>query len=253
MSSDKLSGFPTVRYVTLKQRVDRQQFMKEQFDKYRINYVPYFTDKISDMDPQPVITGKYVHTLGQTVGVVISHLRCLKNWYDTTSEDMILFCEDDNDFSSIEHWNFTWQEFLQNLPKNWECIQLIRLISPLWEGHEQEFKLDLRHGRWWGCVSLMTRSWVKKILDRHVISDNEYRLDIDEIQPIVENVLYLGLGDVYNFPLITENNSFLGTIKECADEDYIKAKIPHIVSEKKIKECWKNIDTNIKIEQMLRL
>ena len=251
--NEKLIGFPKVYYVSLEERTDRQFFMQEQFTKYGIDGTAHLTKRIADMDPAPVLTGPYAYTLGQGAGIVVSHLNCMKHWYYNTDEEYAIFCEDDHDFSTIDSWTFTWNDFFNNLPDPWECVQLIRIVSPLGEGYMEDLKLDLRYGRWWGGASLMRRSWVKKLLDRHIVSEYEYRLDIGDIQPIIENVLYWGAGPMFNFPLITENNNLEGTIKECTDEQYIQAKIPHKVSEQTIKDCWKSLSPDVKIQDLLRI
>lgn len=253
-SKQKLDGFPKVYYVTLDEMIDRQKYMNDQLDYYGIKHEAFISKRFNDMNPKPSVFGQFADTLGQGVGVVISHIKCMENWYNNTKEEVAIFCEDDHDFSSIDSWNFTWNEFIENLPNDWECVQLVRITNgfvhnypPISneEAYERDLKLDFRIGRWWGGASLMRRSWVEKILHRHVVGENIYRLDIGYVQPIIENVLYMDLGTVYNFPLLTENNNFQGTIKQCSDEEYDKAKLPHRISEQKIKQCWNSVNTSI--------
>ena len=43
---------------------------------------------------------------------------------DKEEEEYAIFVDDDTDISTIDYWSFTWDEFVANLPKNWECVQL---------------------------------------------------------------------------------------------------------------------------------
>lgn len=256
---NKLEGFPTVYYTSLEEREDRRRFMDEQFDKYGIIGKPFITKKITEMEVPPQICG--IPPILESVGIMVlgsgtTHLRSLRHWYDNTNEEMAIFCEDDHDFSTIDNWNFTWKEFLQSLPENWECIQLIRILHPLQQGFEHNLKVDIRYGRFWGSFALMKRSWVKKILDRHIVQDNIFRMEIDGgIQPLVENILFLLLGEgMYNIPLFTENTSFEGTVRldHITDEQYLNIKIPHRICELLVKDYWRLLGHKINIQDVMR-
>ena len=243
---NKLLNFPTVNYISLKSAVHRQQFMNSQFEKYGISYTPYITVPFNEMLPDLCVYGKYINSLcAAGMGAAISHLRCMNRWYHETNDEYAIFCEDDHDFFSIDHWNFTWDDFMANLPSNWRCIQLVRIEYPLKDITEKRLNLDMRYGRWWGGLSLMRRDWVKQILDRHVMADNIYKLEVDDMMPIVENILYWNLGVIYNFPLFVENNNV--DKKDNLDV----SKIPHHISEQRIRSKWMNFDNNTKIENLL--
>jgi hypothetical protein len=142
-------------------------------------------------------------------------------------EPYAIFCEDDVDFVSINYWNFTWDEFMTNLPEDWECVQLMRMDDN-WSGQRIEhiLKLEMRWGRWWGSQSLMRRSYVRRLLDKYCTGYNSYSLDIwhnDTFYiPIVENVLFMGTGVVYNFPMLIESQLFDTTLinKDVTSHNY---------------------------------
>ena len=42
----------------------------------------------------------------------MAHLKAIKYFYEETDDDYCMILEDDVDFSTVRHWNFTWQEFI---------------------------------------------------------------------------------------------------------------------------------------------
>lgn len=256
----KLAGFPTVYYTSLVESEDRREFMRNQFQKYGISHKPFLTKRLSDITPQPKISHNVDISTNNAAGVCIGHLDNLKQWYDTTDEEYAIFCEDDHDFSSIDHWPFTWKEFVDNLPKDWGCIQLIRIIAPIdgffdissHDDIKQDLNLKIKYGRWWGTAALMKRSWVKKVLDRHIQGDT-YNLEVPGYECFVENNLFYAIDVLYNFPLLTENNSFNSTVKWTDINQYIEGKMSHKVSEKIFKKLWEKVNPEAKIEEFLRI
>ena len=63
------------------------------------------------------------------VGCVTSHLKAIKQWYETTDTPYAIFAEDDVSFDTAFFWKFTWNEFLEKLPYDWDVVQLA-IINP---------------------------------------------------------------------------------------------------------------------------
>jgi hypothetical protein len=215
--SEKLKNFPSVNYTSLRESVDRRKFMQDQFDHFGITKTSvYQTERYTEISDYVKCTGTGVvnDAVTSQLGTMISHLNLMRNWYVSTNEDYAIFCEDDVSFESIKYWNFTWEDFVEHLPENWECIQLTKVMVPCDAGCKgsKEFNLKLTWGRWWGAYSLMKRSYVKKILDKTCIGYNEYCFDIIygdiDYEPIIENLLYIGMATVYNFPMLVEQREF---------------------------------------------
>ena len=207
---DKLKNFPSVNYISLNESENRRKFMQFQFDYFGItNTSVYKTERYTEISDYVICAGDVNNIVKSQLGTIISHLNLLRNWYVSTKEEYAIFCEDDVSFESIIYWNFTWDEFLQYLPDNWQCVQLSRVVAPCGSDGHNDLKLKLKPGRWWGSYSLIKRDYVKKILDRTCIGYNKYQLDTIqsdiEYEPIIENLLYIGLGLAYNFPLLIEN------------------------------------------------
>jgi len=222
----KVTNFPTVNYITLYENVARMEFMNEQLSRYGIRYMVWlnhryttFAHTINLVWPEIIPEEEEIFRGFSHPGTVISYLTAMKNWYDTTNEEYAIFCDDDMSFESIDHWSFTWQEFLDKLPEDWECVQLVRINnwSPglINNGMKAEIpSLTMRVREWddFGAAGLFTREYVKKILDRHWIDPLNFNFQIPYpggsdmfYYATIENVLFTNLNStVYNVPLLME-------------------------------------------------
>lgn len=252
----KLSNFPSVNYTSLRESVDRRNYMQEQFAVLGIkNTNIYITDRFTNISKYFEIEGSRINEIGLQLGSIISHLNLLRNWYITCNEPYAIFCEDDISFECINYWNFTWDEFIENLPKDWECVQLTRITSTFAapESIEEDLNLVLRKGRWWGSHSLMKREYVKKVLDKYFLNYNKYRLVVkdDAYIPFIENILFFNFDKhIYNFPMLLGNTNLESTVYKGLDINNIF--VPHINKDFSILlNKWKSIDSTFNIKNAL--
>lgn len=249
----KLQNFPSVNYTSLYESAARRTFMEGQMRYLGIDRSNvYLTERFVNL-PDLKVTGLYINQVPQQLGTIISQINLMRNWYNSCNEPYAIFCEDDISFETVHYWNFTWDEFMANLPADWECVQLMRMISP-WNEHSQsEINIDLRPGRWWGSHSLMRREYVKKLLDKYCVGVSEYNLEVwigdQGIAPIIENLLFMGIGTVYNIPLLVEDQRFNTTFKDKnidADDDQVR-------SHKGILNEWKTKGLTLNIKDIMTL
>ena len=238
---NKLEGFPSVRYVTLKDDIVRQNLLTEQFEKYDITPIAIKSKRFSESDD--IITGKYVGTLSEpTKGCIVSHLKMFKDWYYNTTEDYGFFCEDDLSLETVEYWNFTWEEFVHNLPEDWDAVQLLAIRG--------EFeKVCLRERYWddWAITAyILKREYVKQIIDHYCIRET-YHLEVknSEIMPIGESLFFINFGKVYTCPLFVENTKIDST--NLNDTELENGQKPnHHFSSEYISNWWKENKADIK-------
>jgi FkbM family methyltransferase len=245
--TNKLKDFPTAYYISLEESVDRQKNITEQFSQYGITPIPIISKRFAESDD--IVTGKYLHQLNAgTTGCCVSHLKAIKEWYNTTNEDYAFFCEDDLSLETVEHWNFTWSEFVSNLPPDWDCIQLLPI-----RGDYLEIKL---RERWWDDWSvtayILTRSYAKKIIDTFCIDDT-YNLELSnqDIMPLIENIIYSS-GKTYTIPLFVECTNFGSTFSSKDDTDVKDGqKNNHYYSQEFLSNWWKTQGINSNIETLM--
>jgi len=241
ISNSKLDEFPTVYYLSLEESVDRQKNIESQFLKYGI--IPKSIISKRFKDSNDVVTGKYINELlPGTIGCAVSHLKAIKEWYNTTNEDYAFFCEDDLSLETVQYWNFTWIQFINSLPNDWECVQLLYLKN---DGNMSS--LDLKEREWddWAVTAyIITRDYAKKIIDSYCIEDT-YNLELknSEVMPLVETLFY-SLGKVYSIPLFVEDCKFNSTFSQNEEHNQDLHSNTHKKSYDKIIQLWKDIKMN---------
>lgn len=237
MESEKLKNFPTVYYLSLEESKERQENLVKQFESHGVtNLVPIVSKRFSESND--VVTGKYLYQLNDgTKGCCVSHLKAIKHWYENTDEPYGFFCEDDISLETVDYWNFTWEEFIEGLPEDAECVQLLVIRN---EFHT----FDLRERYWddWGATAyIITRDYAKKIIDHYIVGDT-YNLEVpnSEIMPLVENILFTNMGKVYAIPLFVEETDFDSTFSKDQDDDVNAGqKRDHYHASKNVLERWK--------------
>jgi GR25 family glycosyltransferase involved in LPS biosynthesis len=236
VSNLKLSGMGVVNYISLEENANRRENFENQFSLYDIKTVPFISKRFSECND--VVTGKYVDTLNKgTKGCVISHLRSIQRWYETTDEDYGFFAEDDLSLETVPFWDFTWEQFIDCLPEDAECVQLLTI-----RGQYDTFKLRERYWDDWGATAyIITRDYAKKLIDTYIRKDS-FHLEIpnSEVMPLIENILFASVGKSYVCPLFVEDVRFESTFVGKDDDVKDGQKKNHYLANQKVLEWWKN-------------
>ena len=226
--TEKLKNFPSVNFVSIEESQERRDILYEMFEEYGIQKVtPHIYKRYSDEDHK-IIEGPLINHTGK--GVVTSHLKAIREWYESTDEEYTFICEDDFSFDSVKYWNFTWQDFFDSLPQDWNIIQLCLIREDMFCFFNPEVKLRSRCWcDWSNCAYLISRKHAENLIKNYYPDDFihlEYKGTDKELRekeenfywfifPHVENIIYSPLeevqGGIYTFPLFVENVSFKST------------------------------------------
>ena len=253
---NKLENFPTIYCASLIESENRRNNIIKEFLNYSIQNINFLLSE-RQLKDDPNIIGKYkdVMDLG-TIGATVSHLTMIKKWYYETDEAYAFFCEDDLSLETVEYWNFSLENFLNNLPENWDCIQLMCIGKNL-------NKIHLRKRYWddWSVGAyLISRKYAKILIDSFTCGD-KFLLEYPEDHywaPLAENLIYYSPKsvidqkisyDVYTFPLFVESIEFISTFHGRSLEE--KYKEDHLESYINILKWWKNTGKNLTLEQLL--
>lgn len=200
---NKLNGLGPVNFVSIEESFDRRDNLKSQFEKYGIkDLVPHIFKRYHEYDHE--LNGSFVSELHEnSKGPATSHIKAIKEWYDSTNDDYAFFCEDDLSLETVNYWNFTWKEFLESLPSDWECVQLTWVRA-------YQVNVQLRErltDDWNAAAYLIKREYAKKIIDNYYVDGKKFNLEIKNttLIPIVENILFSSIGKVYNMPIFVED------------------------------------------------
>jgi GR25 family glycosyltransferase involved in LPS biosynthesis len=194
----KLSGLHPIYYLNLDGQPERRNYMEKQFKYWGIEdytRISAYDGRVDDLGH--LIIGPYPDNMTSgEIGCVTSHLKAIQHWLETSDSDTALFMEDDIDLQTVSYWNFTWDEFYNKLPYNWDCVQLaIICTGPLYANLHRRFVNDFSTA----CY-LMTRDYAKKLVKYH-ISKDKYKLDNGvKPRPVADDLIY-NSGNTFAIPL----------------------------------------------------
>lgn len=233
--NNKLENFPTVCYISLEESLDRRKHLEQSFSKYNIKPKSFISKRFSECNDK--VVGKYADTLNDgTKGCIISQINVIKEWYENTKEDYLFVCEDDLSLETVEYWDFTWKEFFNTLPNDWDCVQLLTIRNEF-----DTFELRERYWDDWAVSAyLITRNHAEKII-KNYYKNGTYFLEINnsEIQPLAEN-LFFSVGKTYVRPLFVESNQFESTFSGNDDDVNNGQKNNHVISNQIVLDYWKS-------------
>jgi FkbM family methyltransferase len=219
----KLNNFPPVYYISLEESIDRRIKLEHNFCRYGIsNYHSLISKRFSES--QEIIRGSSESRMKSTTkGAVISHIKNIKKWIDSGESDIAVFFEDDISFVTVDNWNFNWSDFVENLPSDWEAMQL------MWVRPGTIGVIEIRErfpDDWSATAFMLTREYGEKIVNEYYIDENNFNIELQEVEPTVESILF-GLGKTYTFPLFIEDISLPTTFINSPEYQ----KEPHLIRE----------------------
>ena len=263
---DKLKGLPPIHLMTLDERTDRQEYSETQYEHWGIsNYTKisgskYQVSTYEDWKHLVILNSfddyrrKNHHIL--EISMTLWHLLTIKNWLETTADPYVLIMEDDYDLSLIEHWHFDWEYLMNNIPYDWDCIQMSYENERLYPCF-----LHPIHSAHCTGASLINRRYAEKIVSLHY---KEGKFDLSQKicnykwskvggksysglgQPNLTIDYFLGHnGKTYCLPLIVQNPSFGSWAK---DIDRKKERIDLTFSHKAYIKWWKELRDEYTLE-----
>jgi len=216
----KLSNFPPVFVVSVQSSVDRRRYVNQEFVKHGIDNVYYSIFDLWEEDKY-IVSGRNLSQLHiGSYGPVTSHLLTNKYWTQNTDYEYVIVAEDDISFDFVKYWNFTWRDFLNALPEDWELVQLSTMRE-----FPEEIGINFRerHNADLGCqIYLVKRNYAENVVSRYC-TENGFHLEIPicdvlykeneiwkqcDLIPIVENIIYEAIGKTYCMPLFYEKLKF---------------------------------------------
>ena len=240
---NKLTNFPPVYYISLSDSIDRQQSFENQFLLNGIENVKmieaYDGRKINYCIENDTVDGVHFHQMDSGgIAAAISHLKAIEEWYNSSDSEYAIFFEDDMTIQSADDWNFTWEDFVSVLPKDWKAIQL----SLIKEHGIEDNDMKLNQREWWNWSAgsyLIRRNYAKELIE-HFYQENKYYLKIKDydVIPCIEYCLFsLANVDAYTIPLFYENTNFVSTFYQYFIEQTHKGS--QIDSSNYVKYWWK--------------
>ena len=197
-SIHKLNYIPPVYYINIDEQSDRKHHIEDHFRYWGIeNYTRISAYVGRQDDLSGIIKGRYPENMTSgEVGCVTSHLKAIKHWYDTSDSQFALIMEDDIDLDLVKFWNFSWNEFMANLPYDWDVVQLAIICTG-----SIHVKLHKRFVNDFSTACYMiNRHHAEKLIKFHVRED-KYKLDNGSKPRAVADDLIYNSGNTYAMPI----------------------------------------------------
>lgn len=174
-----------------------------------------------------------------------SHLKAMKIFLETSNDDYCIIAEDDLSFDYNKFWNKTYWEFFENLPDDWECVQLTQIIpiqaikkNIIYKNRFEPTKYKDNFS-WSTTAYMINRKGAQKVLDMINVIDNKYYFK--KLSDCIADVFIYKYLISYTIPLFT----YL-----CEDDSAINNNFSHLSSSKKIIDnLWFNYYENNNITQ----
>lgn len=241
----KLEGMPLPRIVNLKECEDRREYIQKEFQKFGIDHVEFNIYERFEHSKIRYVGEKDLIKRWKDKGVTSSHLLTIKRWYENTDEEVGIFFEDDVDLSTVQHWNFTFQEFINRIGSKWGALHLcsVHESHPVMVPRMRE---QFDHGL--QCY-MLKREYAKKLVKFYFDRGDEtihYRMPLSCRISTENNVLW-GFGRVYTFPLFNHNVQKFTSKNIFFPDEQANASI---MSYHNIRTWWENRGRNFSLDDI---
>lgn len=194
----KLNNLPSIYWLNLDSDTHRREYMEGQFNYWEIkNHLRISGYDGREDDVSSYLKGRMPDDMTQNeVGCVLSHLKAIKHFYEETDYPYVLILEDDVSFEPAKYWNFSWTDFIANLPYDWDCVQLTTICTG-----NIHVNLHIRFVNDFSAAAyLITRHHAEKIVKNHIRGD-KYKLDNGVKPRAVSEDLIFESGKTYSVPI----------------------------------------------------
>jgi len=244
---NKLKGLPPIYYINLNHRIDRKESMETQFkywgieNYHRVNASKYHVSKYEEW--KNIVVEEGILECVSLMSTALNNIETIVNWYDTYPSETCILMEDDLSLQNIKYWNFDWTYFENNLPENWESIQLY--FCGVYDSDELSIPMFLhkRNGSGSAAAYLINRSYAKKVKDlmyrngryRLTFVDNSFHKRYSKTH-IIQDANLFDIGITYSIPLFNLNVDLGGDNQQNNNKMYPI----DIISSKLIEDWWIN-------------
>lgn len=210
---EKLKNLPRIYVNSIEKNECRREVIRSHFYNFGVENYSFFITT-PEQDRKKIIYGDRIENVNYKMHLVTAaYLEAIKHWYENTEEEYALFLEDDVFLETARYWNFTWDEFVNHLPSDWDCVHLgsIHMMHPSWNYLELDNKLKKNYYLDTNLISLIRRRYAKILIDRYIRGENQYDLTPPHIlenpnaDPNSETLIYMCTENSYKLLLFTEN------------------------------------------------
>ena len=213
--------------------------MESEFNKYGVKNIRI--PAYSGLRYKEYTIVKQEPTNKSEIGCLCSHIKALEYFVNTDLGDYCLIAEDDLSFDYVQYWKRNFWDYIGEIPKDFEIIQLVQTYSTGHVRHSIMFPnqsvVMLRPQRYqrniWGAVCyLIKKSAAQKLLASLPKRGPKYYLG-NLVEKCSEPFLFSSLIG-YTIPLFSSTHTFDSTIHQNHVERI------HVPSSTLVTQLWMN-------------
>lgn len=204
---NKLENFGPVYIINIRDHTKRLNVAKSQMKEYEIkdySIIEAVDGRAGNLSE--IIYGEYPKLKPQEIGCVASHIKAIKHWLSTSDSDYAIIMEDDCSFDLVKYWQWDWDYFMQNIPRDADIIQLaiIKNNEISYNLHKKDPYKNVGVGNyaWSTACYLIKRSYAKKILD-HLTVEDKINFSELKLKNKAADVTLYNLGNAYCMPILS--------------------------------------------------
>ena len=246
----KLENLPPIYYRNLQEMEERREYMEKQFKKYEIRKWRRWNGSIFGEENFPqwkkLVLDSQFKTQKRFYSVLLNRSEMIANFLFDLDSDVVLLLEDDLSFHTERYLNFEWEEFIERLPHNWDCVQLHIIgekfmpltLSP-WSVNNHSAAAILINKRYADkYVNMFMENGKWRFLNNY-----GYSKDLPEYHYHSADFIPYQVGTTYSFPMFVTNSKFE------SDGSGVNALAKR--SDATVLEWWKNNEKSL--EEMMYL
>jgi FkbM family methyltransferase len=212
-----LHYFPETYISTLCDSFERKINIFDQFKNYNVSYTLCNFRKYDEYYPDKIIETDQHFRDKIRIGNLLGFIKMIKYWVDNSESQYAFFGEDDLNIDVCKYWNFKWDEFFHEVPKDFDVLQMCVIKEPRDLPFLETSLHEKRVHDW--CVTgfILTRRYAEALVSEYCVTEHEYKIvmsqDLSGATP--ENYIfrhdnwfyekYTNLhNNMYSVPLFTE-------------------------------------------------
>lgn len=231
-----LDHFPKVLWINLNKCEKRNTRMQKLLDSYniihtRIRAIDGTNLKNQELDSICVKNNILSNTEN---ACTCSHIKAIEYFVKNISDDKIIIFEDDISFDFLPNIPFDWSVFENNLPKNYDIIQLA-ITNEFNNVSNTLVKTNPNMKYFCSAAYLITKQAATKILEKYYPND---KIDLALQKYATADSMISSTGNTYSIPIFTYQ-TYESTIHPSHLYNHNRSKIQQYI-------LWKNTITNNK-------
>ena len=207
LKMNKLKNFGPVYLINLPDKTNRLDYMKTQFRQHSIkNFVviPAVDGRKNDL--KELMSSEYPKLKSSEIGCIASHINAIKMWLDSSDDEYGIIMEDDCSLDTVKHWQWDWDYFMNNIPKDADIVQLVMIKNDniKFNMHVKDpyRRSDVTSYSWSTACYIIKRSYAKLLLKTFLIN-GKYEFTKGKYKNRAADVLLYNIGKAYSMPILT--------------------------------------------------